>query len=162
MAPFHPSGVSKVVLAPSVASLTAPTRSEINAGTVLVQPAATDSEALREMTGWESADNPITVPNAANDFDSTIPGRKSASNPSISFYDDSTATTRRTACAEGTTGYVIIMPLGDVPTKRCQVWPIRVAALNDSPVNSAGEAKMFTVQFSVTGKPEKSAVIPAA
>ena len=75
---------------------------------------------------------------------------------------DAASTTVRPALAEGTAGYMIRMPEGDVPTDRCEVWPVRVSALNDSAITSANEAKTFMVTFAVTSEPNKNAVIPAA
>lgn len=161
MARFHPSNKTKVVFAPAVASLAAPSRAEITAGTVLTVAAGTTVAGLVEMAGFETAASDITVPDVATDYDATIPGRKQASNASLTFYDDDASATVRTALAENTAGYVIIMPYGDVPTKRCEVWPVRVSALNDSQITSANEAKKFMVNVSITASPNKNAVIPA-
>lgn len=161
MARFHPSNKSKVVIAPAVSSLSAPSRAEITAGTVLTVAGSTVAAGLKEMSGFETSASDITVPDVGTDHDGTIPGRTSSSNAMLTFYDDDASATIRTALAEGTTGYLIIFPYGDSNGVRVEVWPIRVSALNDSQVNSANEAKTFTAAVSITSKPNKAATCPA-
>lgn len=162
MARYHSSNKAKVVFAPAVSSIAAPSRAEITAGTVLTVAGSTAYAGLIEDSGWETVASDITVPDVGTDFDGTIPGRQAASSASMKFYADDASTTVRTALAEGTAGYMIRMPEGDVPTDRCEVWPVRVSALNDSAITSANEAKTFMVTFAVTSEPNKNAVIPAA
>ena len=157
---FFPRKTSKVVFAPSVASLAAPTRAEINAGTVLAVPGSAATEAISEMSGWSSTNNPINVPDLNSDFDKTIPGTFSAEQSSFTFYADLTAKPLRTAQAEGTFGYMILMWHGDVAGRPCQVWPVRVASNNDVPT-LANEAHRFVVQYTPEQTPEKNAVVPA-
>jgi hypothetical protein len=151
---------SRIVFAPSVASKAAPTRAEINAGTVLGEPGSAAAEAIAEVGGWLSRNNPIAVPDLNSDFDKTIPGTFSADNPTMTFYADKTARPIRTALAEGTFGYMICMWEGDVAARKCQVWPVRVAANNDMP-SLGNEAHRFEVQFAPEDAPEKNAVVPA-
>lgn len=161
MARFHPSNKSKVVFAPAVASLSAPSRAEITAGTVLTVAGSTTLAGLKEMSGWETAASDITVPDVGTDHDGVIPGRTSTSTATMTFYDDDASSTIRTACAEDTTGYIILFPYGDSTGVRVETWPVRVSTLNDSQITSANEAKTFTVTFSVTSKPNKSGTCPA-
>lgn len=162
MARHMKAGTARVIFAPAVASLAAPTRAEITAGTVLAEPGTTVVVGMKEMNGWETSPSDIAVPDVNTTFDGTIPGRKAASSPSVTFYDDTAASTIRTAQAEGTAGYMIIMPYGDTEAKRCEVWPCRVSALNDSQVTNANEAATFTAMYATTGEPDKAAAIPAA
>jgi len=161
MARYHSSNKAKVVFAPAVSSLAAPTRVEIAAGTVLTVAGSTAAAGLIEDSGFETTPSDITVPDVGTDFDGTIPGRQAASSASLKFYDDDATSTIRTALAEGTAGYIIRMPYGDVEAKRCEVWPVRVSALNDSAITSANEAKTFMVTLATTSEPSKVAVVPA-
>jgi len=160
MARFHPSNKTKVVIAPAVASLAAPSGPEITAGTVLTVAASTTLAGLVEMSGFETAPSDISVPDVGTSFDGMIPGRRAASAASMTFYDDDASSTIRTALAEGTVGYIIIMPYGQTAGRRCEVWPVRVSAVNDSQITSANEAKKFVVSMSVTADPSKVAVVP--
>lgn len=157
---YIPSGNAKVVFAPSISSTSAPTVAEINAGTVLTVPGSTATAGLAEMSNWETAASNIEVPDVASTFDKTIPGRTKAGEPSISFYDDSAGTsTVRTALAEGTAGYMVIMRYGQTVGKRAEVYPCKVSALNDSQVNNKNEPAMFTAVFAITDTPNKNASI---
>ena len=161
MARYIPSGVAKVVFAPAVSSIAAPTQAEIAAGTVLTSAGGTLIDALAEMNNWETAVDNIDVPDVQTTFDSQIPGRTKASNPTTMHYDNDAAATIRTALAEGTAGYMIIMRYGSTTGKRAEVYPCKVSSLNDSQVDNKNTPAMFTVTYAVSSKPNKVAVIAA-
>lgn len=152
MARFFRRGVSKVKFLPAVAG-TSPTRAEITAGTDL-------SPAIAGINGFSLANNPITTPDLATNFDSQIDGPDSADQSSLNFYDDDTTTTIRTAVAKGTTGFVVLFPYGDVAGKRCEVWPSKSTGVNDEWGLDATAAQ-FQVGFAVTAKPTQNGVTPA-
>lgn len=158
MGRYKPSNKAKVVFAPSVSSLTAPTQAEINAGTALCTPGTFVAAGLKELQNFESAATFIDTPDAAQDFDTKIPGRKQSGNPAGVFYDDDASSTIRTALAEGTSGFIIIMRYGQLAGKRAEVYPVTVGSLNDSQVNADNNASMFTVAFAITAEPKKNAV----
>lgn len=158
---FFPSAKSKVVFAPAVANLAAPSGAEITAGTVLTVPASTVAAGLIALDNWETDGANIEVPDVASTFDKTIPGRSSAKEPSAAFYDDDAASVAiRTALAEGTAGFMIIMKMGQTTGRRCEVWPCRVNTLNDSQVHNKNEAAQFSATFAITDAPNKNAVVP--
>lgn len=153
MARFFRRGVSKVRFCPAVASQAAPTRSEINAGTDL-------SAQISGIGGFSLANSPITTPDLATNFDSQIDGPDATGDSSLTFYDDDASSAIRTALAKGTTGFIVLMPYGDVATKRCEVWPVKSTGVNDEWTLDATAAQ-FGVGFAVTGKPTQNAVVPA-
>ncbi len=161
MSRYIPSGVSKVVFAPACASIAAPTQAEITAGTVLNVAGGTVAAGLAHMDGWETAVSNIDVPDVQTTFDGQIPGRTKASEASCTFYDDDASSTIRTALAEATAGYMIIMRYGGTTGKRAQVYPCKVSTLNDSQINAENTASMFVVTFAVTSAPNKNGVITA-
>jgi len=153
----------KVVFCPSIASLAAPTRPELTAGVVLVSPGVYQDDGLVNMAGFETAPAFIDVPDAATDTTPRIPGRKGSVDASLTFYESATGTSpNRTALAEGTSGYLVRMPYGDVATRRAEVWPITTGAVNTSMLDNGNDAGTFTVNVAVTAPPEKNAVVPAA
>lgn len=164
MARFFRRAKERWVFAPAVANLAAPTRAEINAGTVLTEPGSSAvSGFAADPTGFRLMNEPIATPDAASSFDKQIPGlNRVDGTPTIVFYDDDAGTAIRTALAEGTAGFVMRMPNGDAVGKRVGVWPVKVAGLNDDlGVLNAGAAATFEVQFSVTAEPQKNGVLPA-
>lgn len=152
MARFFRRGVSRVRFCPAVAGAS-PTRAEINAGTDL-------SPAIAGMSGFSLENSPISTPDLASNFDSQIDGPDAAGASSFTFYDDDTATAVRTSQAKGTAGYIVLMPYGDVATKRCEVWPVKSTGVNDQWGLDATAAQ-FQVGYAITGKPNQAGVIPA-
>lgn len=152
MARFFRRGVSKVKFLPAIAG-TSPTRSEITAGVDL-------SPAVAAINGFSLSNSPITTPDLATNFDSQINGPDAAGESSLNLYDDDTTTAMRTAVAKGTAGYIVLFPYGDVPTKRCEKWPVTSTGVNDEWSLDATAAQ-FQVGFAVTAVPVQNGVIPA-
>jgi hypothetical protein len=153
---FYRRGLSKVKFAPAVSNKDAPTRAEISAGVDF-------SNYVSGVTGFSITNAPITTPDLGSSFDSQIDGSDSAEESGFTLYDDKVDDAVRTALAKGTNGYVLLMPYGDVPTNRCEVWPVRSTGFNDD-WSSALEAAAATasVRFAITAPPHQDAVIPAA
>lgn len=160
MSRYIPSGKAKVVFAPA-ATLTAPTQAQIAAGTVLTTAGGTLIDGLAEMNGWETEPDNIDVPDVQSKFDSQIPGRTKAGKATTTHYDNDAAATIRTALAETTAGYMIIMRYGSTTGNRAEVYPCTVSALNDSQVDNKNAPAMFTVSYAITSTPSKVAVIAA-
>jgi hypothetical protein len=152
----------KIVFAPAVANLAAPSRVEISAGTILNQPNDTAFAGIQGMTGFAFSNNPIATPDAGSDFDKQIPGIDTMDNSSMTIYDDDASATKRTALAKGTAGVIIRMPYGDTVGKRCECWPVRSAGVNDDvDIAGSGSAATFVVGFAIENKPNQNAVVPA-
>ena len=153
MARYTRKGKSKLSFVPTIAVLTAPTIAEINAGTTL-------DSSMSEMSGFQFQNSIIKTPDLASTFVSQIPGEDEADDSSITFYDDDTATTIRTALAKGSAGFIVLMPYGKTATKRCEVWPATSTGFNDE-WTVANEAARALAQFSITSPPVQSATIAA-
>lgn len=156
----HQFAKEKVVFAPATAG-TSPTRPEISAGIILVNPGVSEDEGLQTMDGFEQASTFIPVPDAATDFDSKIPGRKEAGEPMLTFYESDTTHSKRTALAQDTVGFIYRFIHGDVPGTRMEVYPVTVASTNTSQLTSGNDATTFAVKFAITAKPRQNATVPA-
>ena len=154
MAKFFRRGVSKIKFLPAVASAAAPTRIEITAGTDL-------SAFVSEISGFQLTNSPIPTPNLADDFTSQISGEDTVSDSSLTLYDDNSSTVVRAAIPKGTAGFLLLMPYGDTPTKRCETWPVTVVGFNDEWTVGNDPARS-NVGFAVTARPTQGAVVPAA
>lgn len=154
MARFFRRGVSKVRFLPTVADQAAPDRTEIDAGIDL-------SPFIAGITGFQLNNSPIPVPNLNDTFTSQIDGEDTVADSTLTLNDDTDDDAIRTALPKGTAGFILLMPYGDTPTKRCEVWPVKVTGYNDawSVDNSPAQA---TVGFAITAVPEQDAVVPAA
>lgn len=152
MARYFRRGKSKIRWAPAVAG-SSPTRAEINAGVDL-------SPQVADIAGFQLSNNPITTPDLATTFDSQIDGPDSTEDSALTFYDDDTSTTIRTTLAKGVSGFVLLFPYGDVPTKRVEVWPSKSTGVNDQWTMDATAAQ-FRIGFAVTAVPNQNGVVPA-
>jgi hypothetical protein len=152
MARFFRRGVSKTRFLPAQAG-TSPTRAEITAGVDL-------SVDVANINGFQFSNSPIATPDLSDNFDSQITGPDTVGDSSIDFYDQDNASTIRTAVAKGTAGIVLLLPYGDVPTKRCESWYATSLGVNDAWSMDATAAQ-FNVQFAITKRPTQAGVIPA-
>lgn len=160
MARWIPDAKSKVTFCPGVANLAAPTSGELAAGTVLCTPGTYITAGLKEMSGFETTQEFKVMQDVATRVDSKLAGRQSLPDASMTFFDDDASSTIRTALAEGSVGFLVIMPYGQVTGKRCQVWPCTIGALNDSQIIAGGDPATFMVAVAVTSQPNKLAVLP--
>jgi hypothetical protein len=152
MARYFRRGKSKIVYVPVVAGAS-PTRPEITAGTLL-------TPQIAEVSGFSFSNSPISTPDLDSTFTSTIAGEDTASDSSLTFYDDDASVVLRNLLVKGTAGYIVLFPLGDVPTKRCEVWPVQSTGVADE-WSAGNDPARFTVQFGVTAIPKLAAVVPA-
>ena len=153
MGRFTRKGTSKVFFVAALASTTAPSLAEINAGTDL-------GAAMAEMSGFTFSNSPIDTPDLANSFVPSITGEDKADNPTIQFYDDATSVAVRTALAKGSAGYVVLMPYGATATKRAEVWPVVSTGFNDM-WTVGNEAAKASVQFAVSSAPKQGSTLAA-
>lgn len=153
MSRFYRKARTKYFALPAVADpKTGPTRVEIDAGTPLTDIAA--------ISGFSLTGSTVPTPDLDSRFVSSVPGDDTVENPSITFWDDDTATEIRDVLAKDTELFIVYMPYGDVPAKRCEVWQVTSLGVNDQVDLSA--AAQFMVGFSVNEVPEQNAVVPAA
>jgi len=151
MARFFRRGISKVKFLPTVIG-TSPTRAEITAGTDL-------SLSIVELGGWELSNSPIPTPNLASRYTSQIPGEDTTPDSTLTLDDDDTSSANRTALAKGVTGFIVLMPYGDVPTKRLEVWPVTSTGVNDQWTTGNDPARVV-VGFAVTAVPVQNGAVP--
>lgn len=159
MARFFRRGKSRVLFAPTVAGYSAtagtgsPTRGEITGATVL-------QTQIAEVNGFSFSNSPISVPDLNSTFTSTIAGEDVAEDSGFVFYDDDAASTIRTALAKGTKGFILLLPYGDVATKRVEVWPVESTGVADE-WTAGNDPARFNVSFGITSPPSLAGVIPA-
>lgn len=149
---FFRPGTSSVVFATSVANKSAPTRAEINAGTDL-------RNEISEISGFQTNSDSVDAPDLGSRFTSKVPGRITADDSSITFYESVTGVDVRGLMPRDTTGFLLLMPGGDTPTRKMHVFPITVASLATD--YSLEEVARVIVNFTVTSVPAENVTIPA-
>ena len=148
---FRP-GTTKVYWVVSITTYTAPTRSELNAGTDL-------SGEIAELSGWSVTSDFIDTPDLGNRFVSKLAGRINAEDSSINFYASSTGTDVRGTLVRDSSGYIVIMDAGDVATTgKMDIWPVTVAAV--SKLRGLEDPAMLQASFAATRVPAEDKVIP--
>ena len=150
---YIPPGTRKVYWLTTIASYaTAVTRAEINAGIDL-------TNEIASMSGFTVNSASVDTPDLSTRFTAKIPGRITADDSSISFYASSTSADVRTVLPRDTVGYAVILPEGDVPTQRMDVFPAKVSS---TAVDTTMEdPAQVNVQFTITRIPALNLVIPA-
>lgn len=151
--PFFRRGVTKFVACPSVADLSAPTRAEITAGTVLT--------GVTAISGFQITNSPIDTPDLDSPFTSNVPGEDKAGTSSLTFKDKHNAESQgiRDVLAKGTNQTIVYMPYGDIPGDRCECWPTTSTGVND--VIDMTKNAEFLAGFATPDVPNQNAVIPA-
>lgn len=152
MARFMRRGKAKVLWNPTIVG-TSPTRTEITASTALTPQVA-------EMSGFSFSNSPISTPDMDTTFTTTISGEDTSETPSFTFYDDDATTVIRTALAKGSKGYVLLMPYGDVATKRVEKWYVESTGVADE-WSAGNDPARFSVSFGVLAVPVLNGVVPA-
>jgi hypothetical protein len=149
---YFPTGTTKYVFCTSIASKTAPSRAEINAGTDV-------SGELKEVDGWQVTSELIEVPDINSRFTGKIPGRTSADDSSITFYADPSGSDARTLFPRDTTGFILRMDGGDVTGRKMDVFPVRVSSIPKD-MGTGDDAATIMVQFAITSEPAENVTIP--
>jgi hypothetical protein len=152
MPDFFRRGLSEIHFCPTVASLAAPTRAEINAGTDL-------TPGVAAIAGFQFANSPIATPKLSTTFTTQIPGEDTSPTSNLDFYDDDTDDAMRSALVKGTEGFLVFFPYGDVPGLRAEVWPAISTGCNDQ-WTMANEAAKFQAAFAITDAPVQESVVP--
>lgn len=146
-------GLTVVYYLPAVANTSAPTRAEMDAGTNL-------SREIAEIDGWSVTSNTIETPDLSTKFVSQIGGRIEAADSSLTFYASSNSVDVRNLLPRDTTGFIMWLDAGDVPTQKADVYPITVRSV--SKMRSVGsEAARIKVDFAITRQPAENVTIPA-
>lgn len=149
---FFAPEVTKICFLPTVANKNAPTRSEINAGKDL-------SGEVSAVNGFTVTSGLIDAPDYGSRFTSRNPGRTEVADSSLTFYQSQDTNDIRTVLPRNTTGFILMMWGGDVPTQKMDVFPVTVTSAGKSiPDNADAD---ITVAFAITSVPAEDVTIPA-
>lgn len=150
---FIRPGITKVYFLPTAVDYTALTRTEIDAGTDLTPEQA-------DVSGWNTTSELVDAPDWGSRFVSKIAGMISSDDSSLSLYLSQDADDVRTLLPRDTTGFVVWMDSGDVPTTgKMDVFPVSVSSL--SKLRTTSDPAQAQVNFAITGEPDEDQTIPA-
>lgn len=145
---------SKVYFCTTISDKSAPTRSELNAGTDLTRE-------IQSVEGWMTTSENVATPDMDTRFTSTIPGRITADDSSLTFYADNTGTDARALLPRDTAGFIVWLDGGDVSGRKMDVFPIRVSSVGKPRSVEGSDAATVQVQFSITSEPAENVTVPA-
>ena len=143
--------VRKYYWVPTIASVSAPTRAELNAGTDL-------TGQVFAVSGF---DNPVTLvdaPDFANRFIAQVAGPIKPSNSMITLYQSTSSADVRTLLTRDLTGYIVILMEGDVTGRKMDVFPVVIAAATKQ--ETIGDPAKIEIQFGISAQPQVDLVIP--
>lgn len=146
-------GSTLVYWVPSIGNKNAPTRSELNAGTNLVNENSAAS-------GWTTKADQVETPTMATRFTSKIPGRISADDSSITMYRDLGGTDAHSLMPVDANGFIVWMDGGDVSGRLMDVFPVRVASHSKPRSTDGKDAAQVEIMFSITDQPAEYVTIP--
>lgn len=137
---FQPE-ITKVLVIPTIAATTlVPTRAEMNAGTNV-------SNDVAGWSGWGVTSANIATPDLGRRFTSSIPGRITVDDSSITFYADITGADIRTALLRDQNTNIAILDGGDIAGSKMDVFKVTVSAVGK--VRDIEDAPRLTVSFTI-------------
>lgn len=149
---FIPEGTTSFYFVASVATYTAPTRAELNAGTNL-------TPEIAEAGDWGITSGAVDTPDLATTYTSQIPGKISVDGSTLNMYSDVAAADVRSLLPRNTAGYIVKFPGGDVAGRKMTVFPVKVGAIPEP--TSFGNPTTINIQFYVTRIPAENVTVPA-
>lgn len=148
---YVPPGTRKVYWVTTIATYTAPTRAELNAGIDL-------SAEVAAINGFTVQSGTVPTPDLSSRFVSEIPGQITAPSSQLSFYASNTSSDVRTVLPRDTAGFVVILWEGDITGQRMDVFPAKVTV--SAPNGNMQNPEQIDVSFSITKVPANNVVIP--
>jgi hypothetical protein len=115
------------------------------------------TNSIAEISGFQLTNSPIPTPDLQATFTKSIVGEDTTDTSTITFYDDDSVTTIRTALVKGAVGFIILAPYGTAATKRFESWPARSTGVNDEWTVGNDPAR-YMVGFAITDVPTLNGV----
>ncbi|KPC86253.1 hypothetical protein ADL35_12265 [Streptomyces sp. NRRL WC-3753] len=150
---YYRRGVTRVLWLPTVATLTAPTRAEINAGTDL-------ADEVSAMSGWQTTSGTVPTPALGSRFTPSVNGEITSPDSSLKFWASKNADDVRKLLVREAVGVIVWLDEGDVPGQTMDLF--RVSVSTCSKVRELDGAAQLMAQFSITAEPAENVEIPAS
>lgn len=148
---YFARGITRVVYVPTMDSYTAPTQSEVSAGTDL-------SEDVFGMTGFAISTAAINTPSMGSAFTGKIAGEETAADSSLTMYASADGEDASTVFSRGDSGFMVFLDAG-LSSTICSVYPCQVGSLQR--VRSDSAASNLIVSFFLTRPPAENVALAA-
>jgi hypothetical protein len=131
-------GTTKVLIVPTIANLSAPTRLELNAGTDI-------SEEIAAIAGFQITSETVATPDLGKRFVGQVTGRLTASDSSITCWADKAGVDIRSLVDLDQETNVVFMDGGDVEDHLMDVYKVTVASIGKPrDIEGAGRVEVKT------------------
>jgi hypothetical protein len=147
-------GSTKCYWVASIASKSAPSRAELNAGTDL-------SSQIMDAEGWSVESEQIETPDLATRYTSTIPGSITAEDSSLTMYASKNGVDARALMPRDAIGHIVWLDGGDITGNKMDVFPVTVSSLSKVRSASGEDADTLVISFAITSEPAESVSVPA-
>ena len=149
---YYPPGTRRVYYCAAIASKSAPTRSELDAGSDL-------TGEIASMTGFSTTSATVDVPDLGSRFTSQIPGAITAASSALEFYMSEDSQDVRELLPRDATGFIVIFWEGDTSGKKMDVFPVRVTTgAKDVTTTDPGK---ISIEFAITSEPAENVNVPS-
>jgi len=150
---YIPEGVRHFYWLTAIATLSAPTRAELNAGTDL-------TPQVGGFGNWGVQGNPVSTGDLASTFTPTIPGLTTADGTTLDMYADKTSADARTLMPRDTAGFMVVFPEGDIAGRKCDVFPVKVQSAEKT-ASLGGNPAMINFTYTTTAQPAENVTVPS-
>jgi hypothetical protein len=152
---YIPEGVTHFYWLTACADISAPTRSELDAGVDLTPEVAA-------MGNWGVTSAAVDAPDLKSRFVPQVPGLITIDGPTLSVYlsEEDDAADVRSVLPRDTEGFMVKFPEGDVSGNTLDVFPCKVASLA-KPTALGGTVAVAELTFTVTAEPAENVTVPA-
>ena len=149
---YIPEGTTQYYFVTTIASISAPTRVELDAGTDL-------APEIADAGDWMITSNAVDTPDLKSLFTSQIPGKITMGTTTLNMYADDASSDARSLMPRGTVGFVVKFPEGDVSGHKMDVFPVKVGSVGKP--TAMGSPSTVDFSFYVTAEPAEDVTVPA-
>lgn len=149
-------GVVRISWVQTISSLSAPTTTELNAGTVI----SSELQSLDTPLDGEA----VPSPDLSSAFRKTVAGTFGGEATGEFYRNDDGVDAAWALFSRNDTGYIVIRRFGGSDTAwtaadDVEVWPTRVITKSPAQMSADGSVQMFTVNFATLDEPTLNAVV---
>jgi hypothetical protein len=148
---YIPPGVRKIYFVTTIATYTAPSRGELNAGIDLTAEVAA-------INGFTVTSATADTPDLSTRFTAQVAGRITAAQSSLNFYASSTSSDVRTVLPRDTVGFIVFLWEGDVTSQKMDVFPVKVTT--EALDGNMDNPQQVLIEFAITKIPALNVAIP--
>ncbi len=150
---YYRRGITRVLWVPTIASIAAPTRPELSAGTAL-------EGETGAMGGWQTTSETVPTPALGSRFTPVVGGAITAADSSLTFWASKDGDDVRALLVREASGFIVWMDEGDVAGQTMDVYAVTVTS--QAKVRELDSAAQIMCQFAITSEPKENVTIPAA